>query len=37
MCFFRRAGSKHILDDLNRSISKFDLRSSQVKVMCWFM
>ena len=34
MCFARRAGSKHILDDLDRSISKFDLRSSQVKVMC---
>ena len=36
MWFSRRAGSKHILDDLDRSISKFDLRSSQVKVTWWF-
>ena len=36
MWFTRRGGSKHVLDDLDRSISKFDLRSSQVKVMWWF-
>ena len=34
--FPRRAGSKHVFDDLDRSILKFDLRSSQVKVMSWF-
>ena len=34
MWFSRQAGSKCILDDLDRLISKFDPRSSQVKVTC---
>ena len=27
LCFSRRDGSKHVLDDLARSISRYDLRS----------
>ena len=32
-CSIRRAGSKHVLFDVERSIYKFDLRSGQGQVM----
>ena len=35
MRFSRQAGSKHILVDLDTSISKFDLKLSRVKVTWW--